>query len=231
MDFALLRGSKQGNRCNNANVSKAELSSLSLFLSLPLTPMHSVSRSLSVSREPHAHVFAVWYDVVRCGAMWPRLDSIRVAAADRCVAMTTLPPPVIQLPPRTPLPQPPPPPSPPPPPLPSPNAIRALLLPQHRRYPPDEWVAEWVPTHRAVCYRHCDRQPPWSSPRSGSVPRDIATMRSSTLRSTSFDPNRHLPEIDARHLLSNNKISFLAMSTSSNRNSGFYCLCNTFFCE
>jgi len=161
MDFALLRGSKQSNRCNNANVSKAELSSLSLFLSPPLTLMHSVSRSLSVSPEPHAHVFAVWYDVVRCGAMWPRLDSIRVAAADRCVAMTTLPPPVIQLPPRTPLPQPlPPPPSPPPPPLPSSNAIRALLLPQHRRYPPDEWVTEWVPTHRAVCYRHCDRQPP-----------------------------------------------------------------------
>lgn len=39
----------------------------------------------------------------RCGerqcVMWPRLDSIRVAVADRCVAMTTLPPPVIQLPP------------------------------------------------------------------------------------------------------------------------------------
>ncbi|KAI4503586.1 hypothetical protein M0802_000989 [Mischocyttarus mexicanus] len=30
--------------------------------------------------------------------MWPRPGSIRVAAADRCVAMTTLPPPVIQLP-------------------------------------------------------------------------------------------------------------------------------------
>ncbi|KAI4480802.1 hypothetical protein M0804_009899 [Polistes exclamans] len=30
--------------------------------------------------------------------MWPRPGSIRVAVADRCVAMTTLPPPVIQLP-------------------------------------------------------------------------------------------------------------------------------------
>lgn len=55
--------------------------------------------------------------VGRQRAMWPRLAStrFRVAVADRCVAMTTLPPPVIQ------------PPPPPPPPRPLPHSSSRLL--------------------------------------------------------------------------------------------------------
>lgn len=67
--------------------------------------------------------------VGRQRAMWPRLGStrFRVAVADRCVAMTTLPPPVIQ----------------PPPPLPHPRvcyrhlclSLGALPIGTHPRYP------------------------------------------------------------------------------------------------
>jgi len=120
--------------------------------------------------------------VVWRGAMWPRLDSIRVAAADRCVAMTTLPPPVIQLPPRTPLSRP----------LPLPRRRRTL---PSLRHPPDGWVDGWVDgcpliapfvTSSTVIVSHHD-------PLRGSVSRGIAT-RTSTLHATSSDPNRRLPE-------------------------------------
>lgn len=132
------RGSK---RSNNDSASGSELSSFpSLFLSF----------CFAVTRESHTRVSAVWRGVAWrgvvwrgvawCGgdAMWPRLDSIRVAAADRCVAMTTLPPPVIQLPPHTPLSRPPPP------------TLRVLRPPPYRRRAPtnppdvDGWLVGWM---------------------------------------------------------------------------------------
>lgn len=122
--FVLPHGSKRGNRVTMLTWKGSPFS-----LSLPFPTLCSLCLFLSISvsyiRATRARIRDVWCGVVWRGAMWPRLDSIRVAAADRCVAMTTLPPPVIQLPPRTPL-------SRPPPPLPPPTrppAAAALPLP------------------------------------------------------------------------------------------------------
>lgn len=96
--------------------------------------------------------------------MWPRLDSIRVAAADRCVAMTTLPPPVIQLPPRTPLSRP----------LPHPRRRRTLPSPQHPPSP-SRWggwvdgcplIAPFVTSSTVIVSHH--------DPLRGSVSRGIS---------------------------------------------------------
>lgn len=173
VDLALPRGSKRDNRVTMpTRVGKP--SSLSPFPS---------SLSFCFAYVNHTRAYprcVVWRGVVRRGAMWPRLDSIRVAAADRCVAMTTLPPPVIQLPPRTPLSRP----------LPLPRL--SVAAPSRRcRHPPDGWVdgcpliAPFVTSSTVIVSHH--------DPLRGSVSRGIAT-RSSTLHATSSDPNRRLPE-------------------------------------
>lgn len=134
--------------------------------------------------------------------MWPRLDSIRVAAADRCVAMTTLPPPVIQLPPRTPLSRPPPPPRPlPRPPTCRPSSGCRHIATSHQPTLPT-WPGGgegWVPTHCAVCYRHRDPPPTWWLG-SAWISRDIEMVVLS---------NRRLPETPGVHCPRSSPSSFL----------------------